>query len=326
MQLKRYTAKELIDLSKNIFYDYMTDKNDEDKDGADLLKDTITDKINDYQDKIQLYVEEINKKSSSIDKSKLREALDYLEQGLFNLRNASMKFQKELYKNTGATDFSRSYVTIHLNKKINSYYDDLILHVLFYDDVCTANGKYDDYKKLVTKEEKIDFIKRNTEITHLGLVFAPRNQIKAVIGLLGNLNYNDPRVKSQNITLLPQKFADFKHLTLADTSEINNNDLKQFFQEKIDLDKEDMKELASLNIRGDIYKIYKSPEVHLGNNVLYIRYICRGTGRIYYNELNLNNLKISKEFKENDYESYAKSWWDLNTLGSSITGKPVTRL
>ena len=84
-----------------------------------------------------------------------------------------------------------------------------------------------------------------------------------------------------------------------------------------------MQLLASVNIRGDIYKILKPQENN--DKTIYIRYVCRSTGRVYYNPLNLRNLEISEEYKEDNYESYAKAWWNLNTLGSKVDGKPVIR-
>ena len=82
-----------------------------------------------------------------------------------------------------------------------------------------------------------------------------------------------------------------------------------------------MKELSSIIIRGDRYGIYQSYA-----NDLYIRYTCRGTGRVYYNALNLNNLKLSSYFEEGNYDTYSKAWWDLNTLGGNPENeKPVIR-
>ena len=46
---------------------------------------------------------------------------------------------------------------------------------------------------------------------------------------------------------------------------------------------------------------------------------------VYYNRLNLSNLGISKYFNEDDYDSYAKAWWNLNTLGEDPDGEPVIR-
>ena len=160
----------------------------------------------------------------------------------------------------------------------------------------------------------------------MSLIYAPENKTRAVIAVAGTLNFKEEaRIKDCGITLLPQKFSDFQKLTLADINVIDNNDLKQIFQEKIDLDKENMEKLSSQVIRGDLYEIFKSPETEDSDFDYYIRYICRSTGRVYYNRLNLFNLDISKYFNEDDYDSYAKAWWNLNTLGEDPDGEPVIR-
>ena len=323
MQLKRYTTEELIPILSDLFYDYMSSE----KGGATNAETTYLDyktKISEYKDRIKLYEEAIN--DNSIEKEatdSLNKQLAYLEQGLKYLESTNMQFQKELYKKTGTTDFCRSFVRIPLDKKINSYYDDFSVDIVFYDDVCTPLGKYKKYEKLTTKEDRVKFLKDNTEITHIGLVYAPQKQVRAIISVMGKLNFSDPRIQESGITLLDQKFSNFENLTLKDTTEINNNDLKQFIQTKIDLDKENMELLASVNIRGDIYKILKPQGSK--DKTIYIRYVCRSTGRVYYNPLNLRNLEISKEYIKDDYESYAKAWWNLNTLGSEVNGKPVIR-
>jgi hypothetical protein len=155
----------------------------------------------------------------------------------------------------------------------------------------------------------------------MGLVYFNGSVLKAVISLRGNLNFNDPRVENDHfITLLPQEFSNFEELRLSDTSKIRNNDLKQFIQSKIDLDKENMTLLSSLIIRGDKYDIYRSDDEEL-----FIRYVCRSTGRVYYNKLILENLALSSYFHRDDYDSYSKAWWNLNTLGGSPDGDPVIR-
>ena len=332
MQLKRYTNKELITIFTDVFYDYMaSQKKDNPKEtNAVAVKESYEEKIALYTNRANVYVEKLNKRDLNPScEASLREQLEYLGNALSYLNNSNMLFQKELYKKSKKTDYCRSIIRIPLDKLINSYYDDLILEVLFYDDVCTPKGFYNQYSCLIDKEDRIEFLKKHTEITHMGLIYAPNNQIKAVIGVQGKLNFQNPRVSEGNITLLPSKFSDFKNLTLKDTSEIrNNNDLKQFIQSKIDLDKENMEKLSSLNIRGDIYEIYLSPykdDNYYSKDVYYIRYVCRSTGRVYYNELNLNNLKLSKEFKKDDYDSYSRAWWELNTLGGKVDGKPVIR-
>lgn len=280
------------------------------------------EQIKDYKEKYIMLEQALLRESSNQDNIEdIKRAKNFVRSGLNHLILSNMKYQKNLYSETHKTDYTRSQVRIHLNKKINSFYDDFYLDVLFYDDVCTPCGKYQDYLQITTEEERINFLKCNTEITHLAFVYAPQTTVKAVIGILGKLNTSDTRVQECGITLLDCHFSDFQHLRLSDTNSIPNNDLKQLIQSKIDLDKENMKLLASLNIRGDEYKILKNED-----DTLYIRYICRGTGRVYYNRLNINNLRISEEFKQDDYESYLKAWWNLNTLGSPVNGKPVIRL
>lgn len=330
MQIQRYTNQELSNLCIDLFYDYMAseNKNNSKETNACVVKKDYDEKIEFYQGRIKVYTEILSGKNLDEKiRSSVEDQLFYLEKTLRYLTNSNMEFQKELYKKTKATDYCRSVVRIPLDKLINSYYDDLILEVLFYDDVCTPKGKFDIFSSLEDKTARINFLKNNTEITHMGLVYAPDNQVKALISVSGVLNFHNPYVTESNITLLPTKFSDFKNLTLRDTSEINNNDLKQFIQSKIDLDKENMEKLSSLNIRGDIYEIYLSPykENSLSKDVYYIRYVCRSTGRVYYNKLNLNNLKLSKEFRQNDYDSYSRAWWELNTLGGKVDGKPVIR-
>ena len=97
----------------------------------------------------------------------------------------------------------------------------------------------------------------------MGLAYVKDGTLRALIALKGLLNTKDARVRESGITLFPQKFSDFENLRLSDTSEINNNDLKQLIQSKIDLDKEDMQKLSSILIRGDRYEIYRSNDDEL---------------------------------------------------------------
>jgi hypothetical protein len=225
-----------------------------------------------------------------------------------------MSYQKELYKKTGVIDYSRNLVRIPLDKRINSFYDDLILEVLFYDDIGVNKGVYDTYKTLKTNESRKNFIIKNTEITHLGLVIMNKNRSSqmATIGLMGELDLDNERVKNSGMVLCDSRYADFSKLSLEQTMLIQNNDLRQLFQSKIDLDKEKMKKLADLDIRGDNYKLFKN------KNDLFIRYVCPSTQRVYYNPINVEYLSYSDYFKENDYESYLKAWWNVTHLGSKI--------
>ena len=313
MSLKRYTTQELQSLLPKIFYDYMVEQ------GANELHKKYDEKIKEYISTIDIYrkgLQEDNLEANAV--ISIKEQLDYLYPALEHLQFSNMEYQKDLYMRSQSTDFCRSTVRIPLNKRINSFYDDLILEVLFYDDVCTPMGKFNKYNKIESEKEQLEFLMRNTEITNIGLVYSPNGSRRLTINVIGKMNYNSERAEKAGIKLLPEKFSDFENLRLKDIQEINNNDLEQWIQSKIDLDKENMEELSKVFIRGDYYSIHRSD-----NNDLYIRYICRSTGRIYYNELNLENLKLSDYFKEKNYESYAKAWWSLTHLGSRCEGKPV---
>lgn len=325
MELKRYTNSELTELATNMFYDYLSDEIDGVPNVAKVHKSYI-DRLNLYKKALSMRTEALaNQTLHTQDKKTLLKEIGHINEGISHLENSSMSYQKMLYEKTHTCDYCRSQLRIPLNKKLNSFYDDLTLEFEFYDDVCTINGKIQDYNLVSSKEGRKQFLKRNIEITHISLLYLINGHPKAIIVVKGN-SINNDFLENSGIIVLPSKFSDFQNLRLSDINKLTNNDLKQFLQTKIDLDKENMQELASVLIRGDIYTIHISPEQdYRNNNVLYIRYICRSTGRVYYNRLNLRNLRISSLFKENDYDSYAKAWWNLNTLGSDINGKPVIR-
>jgi hypothetical protein len=323
VQLKRYSNNELQGIFTEIFYNHLSAMNEGTKETpAHVLHNKYTETFNIFNQRIEEYstLLQTHTYDENVQDS-ITKQLCLLKLAREHVLKGNMRYQKELYQKTKSTDFSRTSITIPLNKKINSYYDDFYFEVVFYDDVCTLNGNFSVYENLKTDEERKEFIKNNTEITNIGLLWMPNENLRAIIEVVGELSYNNPMITNKGVTLLPKKFSDFNTLTLKDTSEIQNNDLKQFIQTKIDMDKENMRLLSKQIIRGDEYCIYSPSE----DNEFYIRYICRSTGRVYYNKLNLDNLSISKEFKKDDYDSYSRAWWNLNTLGSSVDGKPVIR-
>ena len=336
MELKRYSHEELIPLCKEIFYDYMVSTNQVfwfDSEFKGLEEDCPTpihqehkrflNLLQQNNERQKVYEEALHSGELDEDcRNSLNTQLNYLIQEHNLIKNSCMKLQKETYHKTKSVDYCRTCVRIPLNKLINSFYDDLTLEVVYYDDVSTLKGKYDEYEQLTSKEDRLEFFKKNTEVTHMGLALIRGNRHVATIGLLGKLNSEDPRIQLAPFELLDHKFSDFANLTLDDTTEIKNNDLRQFLQSKIDMDKENLEKLSSQEIRGDLYEIYKKPNT----DELFIRYICRSTSRVYYNPLIIENLKLSKEFKNNNYGSYARAWWNINTLGGKVDGKPVIRL
>lgn len=345
MTLKRLTLTELQNRCIEIFYEYMPKENEDfNTDGSskfspclkdyptpmDMLWKETQDSIEENRARIELFEEciEENKDDKDVVQT-LREQIKPLLEERKHFLNSCMSYQKELYAKTKVTDYSRNFITIPLDKKINSYYDDLCLEVVFYDDIGVNKGKYNDYKLLRTEEERREFIKANTEVTHLGLSIPNKqgSSTMATVVFMGEPNYDSERVSESNIVILGSDFADFNNLTLADTMKIQNNDLRQLFQSKIDLDKEDMKLLADLNIRGDNYKLLKAKQ-HLKNSdepELFIRYVCPSTQRIYYNKINKTNLRYSDYYKESNYDSYLKAWWSITHMGLEVEGENFIR-
>ena len=336
MELKRLSHEELIPLCKEIFYDYLSSEGglfwyssnygtleSDCPTPAHQIHKQYEELLKQNEERQRVYNNALS--HDGLDKAckqSLNKQIEFLGNEHNALITSNLKNQKELYKRTHVIDYTRTYIRIPLDKIINSYYDDLTLEVVYYDDVSTLNGKFKEYKELNTKEERLEFVKANTEITHLGLATIRDGSHKATIGLLGELNLGDSRLTVLSYEVLPHKFSDFTTLTLKDTNEIENNDLKQFIQSKIDLDKENLKKLSSQVIRGDLYEIYSNCD----SDEYFIRYICRGTKRVYYNLLNLRNLSLSEDFDENDVNTWALAWWNLNTLGGKPMGKPVIRL
>ena len=334
MALERYTNEELRNKCIEIFYNFMSSNEDfydrgkttpctpEYPTPMDMLYKELLDSIAENTARLKLFDEAIEEHSNDAEVVQvLKEQKQPLLEERTHFNESCMAYMKELYKKTGIVDYSRNIVRIPLDKKINSFYDDLVLEVLFYDDIATAKGHYDEYKQLTTQEERKEFIKNYTEVTHLGLVIMQRGTTEqiGIASLLGELNFDSERVANSNLILLDQRFTDFNTLTLADTMSIQNNDVRQFFQTKIDLDKEEMKVLADLDVRGDNYKIMKpkgSKKDDWGNEQLFIRYICPSTQRVYFNSINHRNLKYSDFYKEGNYKSYIESWWNICHLGA----------
>ena len=341
MTLERLSLEELRSKCIDIFYDFASSENEKFLDEHEfldcseeyptpmhMLYKEIEDTLAENAARIKMFEEAIeeNKDDQAVVDT-LKENLQPLLDEKEYFENSCMKFQKELYARTGLTDYSRNIMRISLDKKINSYYDDLILEVVFYDDIAVPKGRYSEYKALSTQEDRRNFIKNNTEITHLGLVVlnSQRNQDIATIQLLGELNSEDDRVKQSQIILLDSKFADFNSLTLADTMSITqNNDLRQLLQAKIDLDKENMELLADVDIRGSNYKLFKSSidtrdDGYFSSREknMFIRYVCPSTERVYYNPINTQFLTYSEYFKEDDYDSYLYAWWNVCHVGAN---------
>jgi len=339
MELKRYSTQELISLGKEIFNTYMSSSKTfyfmgdtvectpMNPTPADMLYLKHKEIIEDNNNRIETYKEILNKCRDTKEFQLFQNDIKLLEEENKIYLNNNMENQKKRYKKTKDINYTQSIIRIPLDKKINSFYDDFYLEVLFYDDVCTLNGKYQEYRKLNNAEDRKQFIINNTEITRMSLCYIRNYKLLTLISILGE--FKNQNVSPFGTLLLDKKFSDFSTLTLSDTNYINNNDLRQMFQSKIDMDKEPLKLLSSTDIRGNNYKIYRDEnnyKLNYDNEKVYnyyIRYVCSSTGRVYYNQLVLNLLELSSYYKEDNYESYAKSWWNITHIGASIEGNNV---
>lgn len=190
-----------------------------------------------------------------------------------------------------------------------------------------GKDKVDIFESLETEAEKIEFVKNNIEFTHcaLGDVESPNWGI----GVYGQLDKRFSDFTSEQC-VLPHKFCDFNNITLADTFEIKNNDLMQAVQAKIDIDKENLEIVDEKFVRGDTYRIFKTPKsINLNGRTYnyYIRYVCPSTGRVYHDLINEMELQGDKFYKKNDPTSFIHAWWHINNGGDDPTleNVPVIR-
>lgn len=179
--------------------------------------------------------------------------------------------------------------------------------------------KVDVFEGLASDEEKIEFVKNNVEFTHcmLGGATSPNWGI-AVYGELDPTfcQFDD---KQQALT---EEYCDFNSVTLAMTMKIRNNDLLQIMQSKIDIDRENLEVVDEREVRGDVYKILKTPQpIRLrGNTFEYmIRYVCPSTQRVYHNLINETSIANSKYYKSGEPKTYIHAWWNINNGGDDPT-------
>ena len=334
MAIRRLPLNEVESTCREVFYDFMSSDKEKFFDEfeyldfdekyptpMDMLYHEIEKELLENTARIKMFEEAIaeDKSDASVVETLMEQMKPILEERE-HFNNSCMSYQKELYAKTGFTDYARNFVRIPLDKKINSYYDNLFLDVAFYDDIAVMKGKYNEYKALKTQEERREFIIANTEITNMAFAVLDNSSEKQIasIAIIGGFA-NDERVEQSNIITLDSRFADFENLTLKETMEVkDSNDLRQLLQTKIDLDKENMALLADLNIRGSNYKLFRSNvRDEDGDQSLFIRYVCPSTGRVYYNPINTSYLAYSEYFNENNYESYLEAWWNVCHVGAN---------
>lgn len=327
MNLKRLGTDELIEKCKDVFYDYLVSEEEKFFDGndfidceydhptpLDMLFKNQMDCVEECRSRIMMLA---NEGRTLAEREMTRREVEFLTEEFKHLFQSNMEYQKKLFGESGNLSYTRSAVLIPLDKRINSFYDDLFLEVLFYDNIGVPNGEYSTYRVIETKEVRKNFAKRNTEITHMSLVIPSKVKVSqrlAMIKLVGNINEETFRLR--NVTCLNKKFSNFNNLTLYITSHVtNNNDLRQLLQSKVDLDKENLEILSKQVIRGDEYTLLRAK-----NNILFVRYVCPSTKRVYFNELLLEHLTISPYFNINRVDSFLKAWWNIVHLGAPVEG------
>ena len=327
LNIVRYTTQELIDFVTDLFYEnvaidtnmYFMDKVSEQGQIRPRTRlEQRKKRIEDIKFRIKDYEQRREKESNPADKQVYTDGIKILTDKLFLEENFDIEHQKAEYEATGDVFASRTFTEIPLNKRLNGLYDDFNAVVLFYDGL-TNEEIISKLENAPTLEEKKQIVKDNTEITHI--LLALDDNSRASIALMGKLDEVYSDITNDSAQVLPPKFSDFGAITLEDCEQIKNNDLAQIVQERINMDKENLILEAELTVKGEEYKIFKSP--HTSKE--YIRYVCPSTQRVYYNVLNFDYLKQSEYFEEGNAESYILAWYSIANLFIELTPEEIAR-
>ena len=192
-----------------------------------------------------------------------------------------------------------------------------------------GQDKVDVFESIEDKQERIDFVSKNIEFTHCMLGGATNPNWG--IGVYGELDKTFTEFTEGKQQALPCEYCDFDKITLADTLKIKNQDLMQLMQAKIDIDRENLEIIDEREVRGDLYRIVKTPKpINRGRgsreiNYL-IRFVCPSTGRVYHVDLAEDMLDSSKYYKSGDTSTYIHAWWHITHGGADpLKGPDVIR-
>lgn len=192
-----------------------------------------------------------------------------------------------------------------------------------------GQDKVDVFESIKDKQERIDFVSNNIEFTHCMLGGATNPNWG--IGVYGELDKTFTEFTEGKQQALPCEYCDFDKITLADTLKIKNQDLMQLMQAKIDIDRENLEIIDEREVRGDLYRIVKTPKpINRGRgsreiNYL-IRFVCPSTGRVYHVDLVEEMLDSSKYYKSGDTSTYIHAWWHITHGGADpLKGPDVIR-
>ena len=327
LNIVRYTTQELIDFVTDKFYEnvgtetrmfFMDKVAEQDAIRPRTRFNQRKKRIEDIKFRIKDYEQRREQETNPDDKQVYTDGIKILSDKLFLEEHFDIEHQKAEYNATGDVFASRTFTEIPLNKCLNGLYDDFNAIVLFYDNL-TNDEIITKLENAPTLEEKKQIVKDNTEITHILLALGDNS--RASIALMGKLDEVYSDITNDSAQVLPPKYSDFGAITLQDCENIKNNDLAQIIQERIDMDKENLIEEACLTIKGEEYKILKSPYT----SKEYIRYVCPSTQRVYYNVLNYDYLKESQYYEEGNAESYILAWYSIANLFIELTEDEIKR-
>lgn len=189
--------------------------------------------------------------------------------------------------------------------------------------------KVDRFEAITDVKEKVKFVEDNIEFTHCMLGGATNPNWG--IGVYGELDKTFTEFTEGKQQALPCEYCDFSKITLADTLKIKNQDLMQLMQSKIDIDRENLEVIDEREVRGDVYRIVKTPKpIERGrgsNPVNYlIRFVCPSTGRVYHVDLVEEMLDSSKYYKPGETSTYIHAWWHITHGGADpLAGPDVIR-
>ena len=235
-----FNKEELKKLLPEIFYKYMTSTNQVafldckwttttstnqttffegewvetgDRTPTDIWRGVQKAVIEDVKERVEQCKRILKEESSISVKKELNNLMKEIEEEYDILKNNNMSTQKE-HK-------LPSCVPMPLKGYLSPLYDNLVLEVLFYNDVYTIGGKYEQYKSLSDQKSKIKFYKENTEILNIAVesCFKPciqdhDNYELFMIPITGEVN--EDVIKERGIALLDPKYVDFQNLTEAD--------------------------------------------------------------------------------------------------------------
>lgn len=314
--LPSFSREELIEMSKKEVYRFLATshklfmmdrilKEDENLSCMRLLRNQRLDMIKYIKELRAKYQGKLANEKQEVLKQLFQEVLDILDSEQEFQEKSNIAFQKKLYKEETNIFNSRTIVEVPLNRLWNALYDDMSIVAIFYDDISTLDtGDNLEKYETMSVEERMKFIEENIEFTHLALQATQRNGVNCV--LMGK-TVTLPNGES---VALSGDLCDWNKTTLADTMKINNQDVRQFIQAKLNLDNEDLEIIDEQNIRGDIYQL-KHDNV---SGYDFIRFVCPSTDRVYYVEVDKRNLELSNYYDSKDIRTILPAWWSLTHL------------